>query len=323
MKIWDDRELPPLGMGCWAIGGEFWAGDQPLGWGKIDDIESKAAIHKAIDLGVRYFDTADVYGCGHSETVVGDALSGITEDILVSTKFGNAFDTATKQMSGSVVTPAAIRAAVEASLKRLRRDRIDLLFFHVNEHPVDQAAEVFATLQHLRQQGLIDRFGWSTDDPVRAAAHADLDGYVAVQHNMNLFIPANDIVQQTQQRGLLSVARQPLAMGLLSGRFTANVAAGFDPADIRSSTPEWQAYFDDGRPNQDFLDRVASVRDLLTEDGRTLVQGVLAWFWAKGPHIVPIPGFRTAAQVTENAGAIDKGPLSATAVAEIHRQIGA
>jgi aryl-alcohol dehydrogenase-like predicted oxidoreductase len=91
------HETPAIGMGCWAIGGPFWFGSQPLGWGEVDDKESVAAIHKALDLGTRFFDTANIYGCGHSERVLGSALKGVREQVIVATKFGNTFDDAPRR----------------------------------------------------------------------------------------------------------------------------------------------------------------------------------------------------------------------------------
>ncbi|MBB5537485.1 aryl-alcohol dehydrogenase-like predicted oxidoreductase [Rhizobium giardinii] len=131
ITLWDGRAIPRLGMGCWAIGGPFYAGDVPLGWGDVDDAESIRAIHRAIDLGIRFFDTASNYGAGHSEEVLGTALEE-HPDIVVATKFGFATDYATKQATGAFASPDFIRASLETSLKRLGRERIDLLQFHLN-----------------------------------------------------------------------------------------------------------------------------------------------------------------------------------------------
>src|SRR6266571_4237089 len=97
--------LSPMGLGCWAIGGPFWEGDRPLGWGKVDDDESVRAIRRGIDLGVTFFDTADVYGAGHSEQVLGRALAGVRDQVVVATKFGNTFDERTRQMGEPDVSP--------------------------------------------------------------------------------------------------------------------------------------------------------------------------------------------------------------------------
>ena len=170
-KLWNGRTIPALGMGCWAIGGLYYAGDQPRGWGKANDKESIAAIHRALDLGVSLFDTAPTYGAGHSEEVLGQALASRPQAIVV-TKFGNRFDPVTKKAAAPDASPDAIVLSVEGSLRRLKRERIDLLLFHMNSYPAADAGPVFDTLDALRQAGKIDAYGWSTDFPDRAAAFA-------------------------------------------------------------------------------------------------------------------------------------------------------
>jgi aryl-alcohol dehydrogenase-like predicted oxidoreductase len=305
-------------MGCWAIGGLYYAGDQPRGWGKADDKESIAAIHRALELGVSLFDTACTYGAGHSEEVLGQALVDRPEAIIV-TKFGNRFDPVTKKAASPDASPDAIVLSVEGSLRRLRRERIDLLLFHLNSFPLADAAPVFDTLAALRQAGKIDTFGWSTDFPDRVAAFADREGFVAIEHAMNVFVPATALMETIEAKGLLSLNRGPLAMGLLTGKFDAKSV--IPPNDVRSNTMSWLAYFKGGKVAPGFADRLEAIRGLLTSDGRTLAQGALAWLWARSPRTLPIPGFRSVAQVEENCGALDKGPLSADVMAEIERVI--
>src|SRR5450759_4585037 len=123
-------EVSALGMGCWAIGGPYWSGETPNGWGEVDDEESIRAIHKAIELGINLFDTANVYGAGHSERVLGRAFEGRRTQVVIATKFNAVFDETSRQVTGSDTTPAGIRAACEASLHRLNTDYIDLYQFH-------------------------------------------------------------------------------------------------------------------------------------------------------------------------------------------------
>ena len=114
-------EVSALGFGCWAIGGEWQAADgQPLGWGKVDDEESVRAVHRALDLGVTFFDTADAYGTGHSERVLGRALGKRRADVVVATKWGNVFDEPTRTLTGQDDTPAHARRALTASLAPAR-----------------------------------------------------------------------------------------------------------------------------------------------------------------------------------------------------------
>jgi aryl-alcohol dehydrogenase-like predicted oxidoreductase len=314
MELWNGREIPRLGMGCWAIGGPFFAGDTPLGWGDVDDDESIAAIDRAIERGIRFFDTASNYGAGHSEEVLGRAI-GARSDIIIATKFGFATDPATKQATGAFADAPFIRGSVETSLRRLRRERLDLLQFHLNDFPLEQSDDVFDTLETLRGEGKIDAFGWSTDFVDRAARQATRPGFVAVQHTMNVFEPVPEIVSVIERHGLVSINRGPLAMGLLSGKFTPDIVVG--AKDVRGASLDWMVYFRDGRIAPEFATRLEAVRDLLTSGGRTLTQGALAWLWARSSRALPIPGFRTVAQVEENAGALDKGPLSAEVMGEI------
>ncbi len=118
-------EVSALGLGCWAIGGAMMRGDQPVGYAGADDDAARAAIRRGVELGVRLFDTADAYGAGHSERLLGEVLAS-SPDVRVATKFGNTIDEETRQLTGVDVSPGYVRRAVEASLRRLRRDRIDL-----------------------------------------------------------------------------------------------------------------------------------------------------------------------------------------------------
>jgi aryl-alcohol dehydrogenase-like predicted oxidoreductase len=135
-------QLSALGLGCWAIGGPFWAGETPVGWGKVDDEESIGAVHRALELGVNFFDTADVYGAGHSERVLARALAGRRHQVVIATKFGNQFDENSKQITGLSADPDYIRQACEASLRRLGTEYIDLYQFHWGDCPAEQAREV-------------------------------------------------------------------------------------------------------------------------------------------------------------------------------------
>lgn len=308
-----------LGMGCWAIGGPFWAGSQPLGWGKVDDGESLRAIERALELGVTFFDTSDVYGTGHSEELLGQAFAGRRDRVVIATKFGNTYDSATRQLTGSNSTPAYARQACEASLRRLRSDYIDLYQLHIGLEP-NQIAPMVEALERLRDDGLIRAYGWSTDDADALAQFAQGPGCAAVQHELNVLNDAPAMLALCAERDLASVNRGPLAMGLLTGKYDSTTRLGGD--DVRGKSPAWMKYFKDGRPSAAWLDRLASVRALLTSGGRTLAQGALAWIWARSPRTVPIPGFRTVAQVEENAGALALGALSAAQLREIDQLLG-
>ncbi len=313
-------EVSALGMGCWAIGGPFYNPEgQPVGWGEVDDNESIYAVHAAMDHGITFFDTADVYGAGHSEEVLGKALKNRRDKLVVATKFGNRFDPASKTMSGQDSSPAYIRSALEASLKRLDTDYIDL--YQIHEWGLDPAAAgaTLDELDRLVEEGKIRAYGWSTDDMERVRLIAARRNCTAIQNALNLFAYDPELQEFCKSENLASINRSPLAMGLLSGKYSASAA--FDGADIRSGSQDWMSYFADGKPNAEFLIILDKVKELLTVDGRSLVQGALGWIWAVSSATVPIPGIRTAAQAMENARAMEYGPLPKEAAAQITRLV--
>ena len=314
-------EVSALGMGCWAIGGPFWGGETPLGWGEVDDQESIRAIHAALDYGVNFFDTANVYGTGHSERVLGTALAGRRAQVVVATKFNAVFDETSRQVTGADTSPAGIRAACEQSLQRLATDYIDLYQFHDNGFPPDQAIPVRDTLEALVAEGKIRAYGWSTDFPQSAAFFASGAHCTAVQVQLNVLDDNPEVVRVCEANSLAAICRGPLAMGLLTGKYTLTTKPSAD--DVRGEkSPEWMKYFKNGQPSPEFLQKIDAVRQILTSGGRTLSQGALAWLWARSPQTIPIPGFRTAAQVKENCGALRFGPLARGPYEEIEGIFG-
>ena len=311
-------EVSALGLGCWAIGGPAWREETPVGWGDVDDNESLRALEVALDSGVNFFDTADAYGAGHSERLLGQAFAGKRDKVVIATKFSNLFDEQTKQLLGSDSSPAYIRKACDASLVRLHTDWIDLYQFHNGGYELEGAIEVRETLEDLVDKGKIRYYGWSTDDPERAALFAEGKHCVSVQHQMNVLNDNGAMVELCERFGLASINRGPLAMGLLSGKYGPDSVLPAD--DVRGpQAPSWMRYFSKGRPSPDLLDKIEQVRAILTSNGRTLVQGALAWLWGRTGQTIPIPGFKTAKQVIENAGAMAKGSLSSDQIAEIDR----
>ncbi len=305
-------QVSPMGLGCWAIGGRWWyvGGDvpEPSGWGEVDDAESIRAIRTAIEAGVTFFDTADAYGCGHSERILGEAIQGRRDQVVLATKFGKQFDEQAKHYFGHETSPALIRSACEASLRRLGTDVIDLYQFHWGDYDGD-AAEVRGTLEALVAEGKIRAYGWSTDDPVNAAVFAQGPHCAAIQMALSVAYDAPELLDFCQENQLASINKGPLAMGLLTGKFTAETT--FPEDDIRH---RWD--LKDGRPGK-ILRQIEAIKDILTSKGRTMAQGALAWIWARSDVTVPIPGFKTVAQVEENAGAMEFGPLDEQQMQEI------
>lgn len=312
-------DISAMGLGGWAIGGPTWWDGKPIGWGEVDDAESVRAIQRALDLGITFFDTAPAYGTGHSERLLGQALASRRDDVVISTKFGIAIDEDSRALLGIMTEPdeARIRQECEASLRRLNTEVIDIYWCHPSEMPVAHAAEVRDILEELVAEGKIGAHGWSTDDPTGAAVFAEAPHCAAVQHQLNLFSDAPAMLALCERENLASINRSPLAMGLLTGKFQA--ASRLPADDIRGDQPAWLTWFNDGQPRPEFLQRLAAVREILTSGGRTVAQGALGWIWARNERTVPIPGFRTVAQVEENAGALQHGPLTDDQMTDIAR----
>jgi aryl-alcohol dehydrogenase-like predicted oxidoreductase len=311
-------EVNPMGLGCWAIGGPFWAGETPQGWGEVDDEESIRAIHAALDLGINLFDTANVYGAGHSERVLRRAFAGIRSRVVIATKFNAVFDETTRQVTGSDSSPAGIRAACEASLRRLNTDYIDLYQFHDNDFPPEKAEPIRETLERLVEDGKIRAYGWSTDYPVRVEVFAKGPKCAAIQLQLNVLDDNPSIIALCEKYDLSALNRGPLAMGLLTDKYSADTRLAVD--DVRGKkSPDWMKYFKDGKPNAEWLSKRDAVRQILTSNGRSMAQGALGWLWARSQKTLPIPGFRIVAQVKENAGAMQFGPLTTEQMREIDK----
>lgn len=309
-------EVSALGMGCWAIGGPFWSGETPLGWGEVDDAESARAIHAALDCGANFFDTANVYGAGHSERVLGRALAGRRSQAVIATKFNGVFDETTRQVTGSDTTPEGIRKACEDSLRRLNTDCIDLYQFHENGYPADKAAPIRETLEELVQAGKIRAYGWSTDYVDRAEVFAQGPKCTSIQLQLNVLDDNPAMIAFCEKHDLAAINRGPLAMGLLTGKYTpaTTIAAN----DVRGQkSPDWMKYFKGGKPNPEWMSKREAIIEILTSRGRTLAQGALAWNWARSQQTIPIPGFRTVKQVEENAEAMQFGPLTPAQMSQI------
>jgi aryl-alcohol dehydrogenase-like predicted oxidoreductase len=309
-------EVSALGMGCWAIGGPFWDGEIPLGWGEVDDEESIRAIHAALDRGDIFFDTANVYGAGHSERVLGRAFAGRREKVIIATKFNSVFDETTRQVMGTDASPGGIRKACEESLRRLNTDYIDLYQFHDNDYPAEKAAPVRETLESLVQEGKIRAYGWSTDYVDRAEVFVQGPKCTAIQLQLNVLDDNPGMIAFCEKHNQAAINRGPLAMGLLTGKYTPATKISTD--DVRGTkSPQWMKYFRDGKPNPEWMSMRDAILEILTSEGRTVAQGALAWNWARTPQTIPIPGFRTVKQVEENAGAMEFGPLTPEQMSQI------
>ena len=303
-------EVSAMGLGCWAIGGPNLRTSDgetftPMGWGKVDDAESIRALHAGLDLGINFIDTANNYGAGHSETVIGQAIKGRRDQVILATKFGSVFDEEKKvhydKDQDFVITPEFMRAACEGSLKRLQTDYIDLYQFHWGTYDESRALDVLVVLNELVFEGKIRTFGWSTDHPYLAKIFAANENCAAIQHRVNVLNPAKEMLTLCADYDLASISKSPLNAGVLTGKFHSGYE--FEDDDGRQDV-DWES-----ERIQQLLTRTEALREVLTSGGRTMAQGALAWIWAHSNRTIPIPGFKTVKQVTENAQALELGPL--------------
>lgn len=309
-----DTDISPLGMGCWPIGGAMYSGDQSLGYtGAVDGVSIRT-IHAALDGGITLFDTAAAYGAGHSERPLARALKD-RPDTLIATKIGHGIDEASKQIRFGEFKPGMVAAGLEGCLSRLERDRVDVLLLHVNEMPISDAEAVFDELDRLKDAGKLRAYGWSTDHSERALALSSKQNFKVVEYAMNVFFDAPRMQKVARDEGLLSLIRSPLAMGLLSGKYDTKTVMPSD--DVRASREVWMEYYQNGAANPVFLKTLDAIRDLLTSDGRTLVQGALGWLWGNSETNIPIPGARTEDQIQGIAGSLEFGALPVAVMEEI------
>ena len=310
-----DLQISPMGLGAWAIGGEWVFIDNQAGWGKVDDAESIRAIQAALDAGINLIDTAANYGTGHSEEMVGKAIQGRRDEVVIATKFGFDVDEAAKKVAYQ--SPEAILQNLafecERSLRHLNTDVIDIYQLHMWEFPPERVPELLDGLEKLVAQGKIRTYGWSTDDVALAKLFAAGEHATVIQHAANVMEPATAMFNFTASSDLTSLVRSPLLMGFLSDKYDKDVE--FAATDVRS-----HAF-----PKENIAKIVANrakIREILMSNGRSVVQGALAWLWAVGEQVVPIPGIRTEAQAKENAAAMEFGPLTPAQMAEIEQLLG-
>lgn len=311
-------KVSALGLGCVALGGP-WArthrSDAMFYPGKVDNEETVRAIHRALDLGINFFDTAANYGAGRSERVLGQAIAGRRDGVVIATKFGYLVDeehNVTNFYGGdenSDLVAGNVRRDCEASLRRLGTDYVDLYLFHVGGYSSAKATRVRDALEELVAEGKIRFYGWSTDNPEGARVFAQGTHCVAIEHCLHLMEDTPEMLAVCEKFDLASINHSPLAAGILTGKYRI----GYEfPQDDRRSTAYYQGHW-----VTPILGKLDAIRDILTSGGRTLVQGALGWIWARSDSTIPIPGFKTVEQVEENVAAMDFGPLSAEQMQQI------
>jgi aryl-alcohol dehydrogenase-like predicted oxidoreductase len=310
-------EVSALGLGCWAIGGPWWWSDgRAMGWSKVEDGESIRAIRTALEMGVNFFDTAANYGAGHSERILGQAIAGQRDQVIIATKFGHIINEETKKVDGDDnLLLDNIHQDCENSLRRLNTDYIDIYQLHAGSYDPEKAITVREVLEDLVTEGKIRTYGWSTDHPDRARVFAAGEHCAMIQFSLNLFQDNPEIRDICREYDVGGINKKPLNSGLLTGKFNPDTT--FPEDDFRHRVVSFREGLGAER-----IQQVEALREILTQNGRTLAQGALAWIWALDKRMVPIPGFKTEVQVKENAGAMVFGPLSESEMRQIDDTLG-
>jgi aryl-alcohol dehydrogenase-like predicted oxidoreductase len=307
-----NKTTAKMGMGCFALGGTFYGTNgSPYAYGDVKDEESIETIHKAIDLGINLFDTADVYGLGRSEKVLGEAIKEYRDDIIIATKFASKFDEEKQEtMDGKGTSKEYILSALDASMRRLQTDFIDIYQFHSSSHDIEESKQVKLILNDLVSEGRIGGFGWSTDDVQRMEMFAESDKCNSVQFGLNVVFHNEEMVKLCDTYELAGLIRSPLASGTLTGKYR-------DGVKIAKNHMLSQVDFSTERRVQ-INKKLDTLKELLTNDGRSLIQGQLSWIMSQGDKIIPIPGAKTVSQITENAQTLEFGPLKQDIIEEIN-----
>ncbi|MFC5847266.1 aldo/keto reductase [Deinococcus petrolearius] len=294
-------DISTISFGAWAIGGT---------WGATDDRESLATLRRALDLGINFFDTADVYGDGHSERLIAQLRRERPGAFYVATKAGRRLDPHT----AGGYTYANLRAFAERSLRNLETDALDLLQLHCPPGEVYGQDEAFDALERLKGEGLLRHYGVSVETVDEARAAVRRPGVASVQIIFNAFRlkPAESFFAAARAADVGIIARVPLASGLLTGKLRADTA--FAPDDHRAFNRHGEA-FDRGETfsGVDYdlgLEAARRLQDVVPA-GMTPAQFALRWILMFPEVTCAIPGARRPAQAEANAAAADLPPLSA------------
>jgi len=304
-------QVSEIGFGAWAIGGS---------WGATDDATSLAAMHAAVDAGVTFFDTADVYGDGRSERLVGQLLRERDERLAVATKFGRRVP-----LDLSLYTYDNFRAWLERSRENLGVETVNLVQLHSLPWETYYTPSVFEACDRLVDEGLVRAYGVSVDKVEQALKAIEHPGVSTVQIIFNVFRqrPAGLFFEQARARDVGVIARVPLASGLLTGKFTRE--STFAPDDHRTFNRQGEA-FDQGETfaGVDFetgLDVVEALRPLVPE-GATPAQLALRWILMFDAVSTVIPGAKTPEQARANAAAAGLAPLPGETIERIDALYG-
>jgi aryl-alcohol dehydrogenase-like predicted oxidoreductase len=304
-----------IGFGAWAIGG--------MNWGKTDDEVSKSALRKAIEHGVTFIDTADVYGFGHSETLIREVIEemGVKDDIVIATKAGNDFYNTSKEDDagyGPIRQNADydyIISAAEKSLKRLNVEALDILQLHSPDTEKLQRDDPWRALEKLKKDGKIKHAGWSvqsfgeTSQAFLLDDHHDLLDVIQVRYNLLEREAEEVLFKKSQQYGIGVIVRIPLLFGFLTGKFDRNTRFGEEDHRNMNLSPE---------KLETYLQQIEKMQPLYEKyPDQTKAQLALRFCITHPAAHVAIPGAKTEKQVLDNIKASDLGPIPVEDIPEI------
>ena len=283
-----------IGLGCMGLS-EFYGEPTP-------GSEAINLLHRAVDLGINHFDTAEIYGQGKNEQLLGEAFAGRWDQIVLATKFGPQRDPATGAFVGVDGSPANVRSSCEKSLKRLGTEKIDLYYLH-RVDPDTQIEDTVGEMEKLVQEGKIGAIGLSeASAETIERAHA-VHPIAALQTEYSIFSRdvEKDILPTCIELGISLVAYSPLGRGMLTGRFTSTTDRPASETDFRAQMqPRFQP--DNMESN---LRLVEVIKTIAVEKGCVAAQLALAWVLDQGEHVVAIPGTTKLAHLQTNLGALD------------------
>ncbi|MFN3648566.1 MAG: aldo/keto reductase [Armatimonadota bacterium] len=293
-------QLGEVGLGCWQIGGS---------WGEVPEEQALEILRTAVESGVDFFDTADVYGDGRSERLIGRFLKETRAEVFVATKLGRGSDPGWP----ANFTLEAMRAHTEASLRRLDVEALDLTQLHCIPTEELRRGDVFGHLRTLQSEGKIRRWGASVESMDEALLCLEQEGLTSLQIIFNIFRqkPIRTLFDRAREQGVALIVRLPLASGLLSGKFTAETR--FPEEDHRNFNRDGQAFNVGetfaGLPFGEGVHLANRIKPLVPE-GMTMAQMALRWCLDWGAVSVVIPGARSPEQARANSAAADFPPLS-------------